>query len=132
VCCKDRDLRFWRFLRELAINTTKGRLLNQIGPLLAPRLASRPPHTPPFAIQSFRAFSQTNHRTRPCCLRPRLKGNYNGVLRKTSPSSTHGGGGCQGSKHRGTAEEATLQASMSSRLFTWCWTREVVSNAAVE
>ena len=45
VCYKDRDLRFWHFFKELAVNTTKGHLLNQTCPLLAPRLAPRPPYT---------------------------------------------------------------------------------------
>jgi hypothetical protein len=55
--CKTGICVFGNF-RELAINTTKD-LLNQTGPLLAARLAPRPPHTP-FASQSLRA-SQANH-----------------------------------------------------------------------
>jgi len=46
VCYKDWDLRFWRFLRELAINTTKDRLMNKKGLLLATRLAPKYPHAP--------------------------------------------------------------------------------------
>jgi hypothetical protein len=60
------------------------------------------------------------------------QGNSNIFLRKTSLSGTHGGDGRRGSKQRDTTEDATLQASESWRLFTWWWTHEVVSNAAIE
>jgi hypothetical protein len=120
VCYRDRALRFWRFLRELAVNTTKGRLLNQKGPLLSPQLAPRPSHAP-----LCKPVLPGLLRGQPPCqallpVRPRLKGNSNVFLRKTNLRGTHGGDGrrgggdgWRGSKQRDAAEDTTSQAAES-------------------
>jgi hypothetical protein len=52
----DRDLRFWRLLRELAAKTTKGRLLNQTGQLSALQIVQEL-HEPHFSSQAKRRSS---------------------------------------------------------------------------